>query len=97
MQFNDGKIWEPKIGEVGDITNHIKPVIFGITESKVDSSVSNAEVNVNGHSMVRNDRNRNCESDAFFIRNNLCCNTRNIFSNSFEHVFFKTYVEWFFG
>ena len=37
-----------KINELRDITNYIKPVILGITESKLDSSVMNAEVNING-------------------------------------------------
>ena len=36
------------IDELRDISNYIKPVILGITESKLDSSVMNAEVNING-------------------------------------------------
>ena len=58
IQFNDDKIWEPlstwgchfchlnivyylKLTNL-DITNHIKPAILGITESKLDSSFMNA-------------------------------------------------------
>ena len=48
-----------KIEELRDITNYIKPAILGITESKLDSSVKNAEVNINGYSIIRNDKNRN--------------------------------------
>ena len=52
-----------KIDELRDITSHIRPAIrpaiLGITESKRDSSVTNAEVNINGYSIIRNDRNRN--------------------------------------
>ena len=45
-----------KIDELRDITNYIRPVILSITESKLDSSVTNAEVNTNGYSIIRNDR-----------------------------------------
>ena len=48
-----------KTNEYRDITNYKKPAILCITESKLDSSVMNAEVNINGYSIFRNDRNRN--------------------------------------
>ena len=37
-----------KIDELRDIINSIRPAILGITESKLDSSVMNAEVNIKG-------------------------------------------------
>ena len=72
-----------------DITNYIRPAILGIIESKQDNSVTNTEVNINSYSIIRNDGNRNDEGVAFCIRNDLCFNIKNIFSNSFEHVFLK--------
>ena len=78
-----------KIDELRDIVNHIIPAILGITESKLDSTVTNAEVNINGYSIIRNDRNRNGGGVACYIRNDLCFNIKNIFSNSIEHVFFR--------
>ena len=81
-----------KIDEPRDITNYIKPAILGITESKLDSSVTNAEVNINGYSIIRNDRNRNGGGVACYIRNDLCFNIKNIFSNSIEHVFFEIFI-----
>ena len=81
-----------KIDELRDITNYIKPAILGITESKLDSSVTNAEVNINGYSIIRNDRNRNGGGVACYIRNDLCFNIKNIFSNSIEHVFFEIFI-----
>ena len=76
-----------KIDELRDIINYIRPAILGITESKLDSSVTNAEVNINGYSIIRNDRNRNGGGVACYIRNDLCFNIKNMFSNSIEHVF----------
>ena len=81
-----------KIDELKDITNYIKPGFLGITESKLDSSVTNAEVNINGYSIIRNDRNRNGGGVACYIRNDLCFNIKNIFSNSIEHVFFEILI-----
>ena len=67
-----------KIDELRDITNYIKPAILGITESKLDSSVTNAEVNINGYSIIRNDRNRNGGGVACYIRSDLCFNIKNL-------------------
>ena len=63
-----------KTDKFRDITNHIKPAILDITEPKLDSSVTNAEVNTNGYSIIRNDRNRNGGGVACYIRNDLCFN-----------------------
>ena len=81
-----------KIDELRDITNCIRPAILGITESKLDSSVTNTEVNINGYSIIRNDRNRNGGGVACYIRNDLCFNIKNIFSNAIEHVFFEILI-----
>ena len=81
-----------KIDKLRVITNYIRPAILGITESKLDSSVTNAEVNINGYSIIRNDRNRNGAGVACYIRNDLCFNFKNIFSNSIEHIFFEVLI-----
>ena len=78
-----------KIDEIRDISNLIKPAVLGITESKLDSSVTNSEVNINGYSIIRNDRNRNGGGVACYVRNDLCFNIKNVFFNSLEHVFFE--------
>ena len=63
--------------------------MLGITESKLDSFVTNSEVNINGYSIIRNDRNRNGRGVACYVRNDLCFNIKNVFSNSLEHGFFE--------
>ena len=81
-----------KINELRGITKYIRPAILGITESKLGSSVTNAEVYVNGCSIIRNRRNRNSGSVVCYIRNDLCFNIKNIVLNSTEHVFFKILI-----
>ena len=81
-----------EIDKLRDITNYIRPAVLVITESKLDSYVTNAEVNINGYSIIRNVRDRNGGGVACCIRNDLCFNIRNIFSNSIEHVFFEILI-----
>ena len=71
-----------KIDEIRDIANCIKPAVLGITESKLDSSVTNMEVNINGYNIIRNDRNKHGGGVACYVKNDLCFNTKKIFPNS---------------
>ena len=73
--------------ELRDVVGHTKPAILGITESKLDSSVSDQKVNISGYSILRSDRNRYGGGVACYVRANLCFNRRNVFSNSIENVF----------
>ena len=77
-----------KTDELRDIVGHTKPAILGITESKLDSSVSDQAVNISGYSILRSDRNRYGGGVACYVRADLYFNRRNVFSNSFENVFF---------
>ena len=61
-----------KIDELRDVVGHTKPAILGITESKLDSSVSDQEVDISGYSILRNDRNRYGGDVACYVRADLC-------------------------
>ena len=76
-----------KIDELWDGVGHNKPSILGITESKLDSSFSDQEVNISDYSILRSDRNRYGGGVACFIRADICFNRKNVFSNSIENVF----------
>ena len=67
-------------------------MILGPTKSKLNSSVTNAEVNINSYSIIGNDMNKNGGGVACYIRNDLCFNIKNIFSNSIRHVFFEVLI-----
>ena len=81
-----------KIDELKDIVGHAKPAILGITDPKLDGSVTNQEVNISGYNILKNDRNRNGGGAACYIRSDLCFNSRNIFSYSIEHIFFDLLI-----
>ena len=66
----------PNINELKCIANKTKAAIIGITESKLDHTVPDLEVNLPGYDIIRCDRNRNGGSVACYIRKDLCFNTR---------------------
>ena len=61
-----------KIDKLRDMTNYIRPAILGITDSKLDSSVTNVEVNISGYSITRNDRKRNGGGVLHVIFETIC-------------------------
>ena len=81
-----------KIGEFRYIVGQTKPAILGITETKLDSSVSDQEININSYSVLRSDRNRNDGGVACYVRADLCFNSRNAFTNSIKHVCFDKLI-----
>ena len=50
--------------------------IIGVTESKVDNSISDSEVKIPGYCILRCDRNRNGGGVACYVRQDLCFNLR---------------------
>ena len=69
-----------KIDKLTDVTNYIKTAITDIKESKLDSSVTNIEVKINGYSIIWINRNRNDGDCACYVRKDLCFNVNNFFS-----------------
>ena len=64
-----------KIDELRYIARSSNAAVIGITETKLDNTVYDSEVTVNGYNIFRNDRNRNGETVACYIRNNICFNS----------------------
>ena len=66
----------PKLDELKTIAGNTKAAIIGITESKVDNSISDSEVQIPGYCIFRCDRNRNGGGAVFYVRQDLCFNLR---------------------
>ena len=58
----------PKIYEIRYIATLSNAAIIGISESKLDDSVLDCEVNICGYDLLRCDRNKNGGSVACYIR-----------------------------
>ena len=79
-----------KIDEIRDIANRIKPALLGITESKLDSSVTNMEVSINGYSIIRNGRNRDGGGVACYVKND-CASILKTFSTIQMNMYFSKF------
>ena len=78
-----------KIDELKCMANETNAAIIGITESKLDHTVPDLEVNLPWYDILRYDRNRNGgDGVACYIRKNLCFNTRPLNCKEIENIIF---------
>ena len=61
----------PKIEELRSIALKSHAAIIDITESKLDDSVSNSEIDIDNYTLIRCNRNRHGGGDACYIRDDI--------------------------
>ena len=61
----------PKIDEIRSIAQKINAAVIGITESKLDETVHNSEIDIENYVLIRNDRNRKGGGVACYIREDI--------------------------
>ena len=66
----------PKLDELKAIAWNTKAAIIGITESKVDDSIFDSEVEISGRWILQCDRNRSGGGVACYVKQDLCLNLR---------------------
>ena len=76
-----------KIDELRYIARSSNAAVIGITETKLDNTVYDSEVTVDGYNIVRNDRNRNSGGVACCIRNNICFNRKDSIFDNIGNIF----------
>ena len=81
-----------KIDELRIIANKSKASVIGITESKLDKTVLDGEINIDGYELVRSDRNRHGGGVACYIRNDISFSVRGDFSNEIENIFLDIFL-----
>ena len=81
-----------KIDEVRNIAKVSGASVIGVSESKLDNSILNEELNIQGYDLLRCDRNRHGGGVACYIKQNICYNTKNIFSTELENIFFDVFL-----
>ena len=79
----------PKIEEHRIIAKSTNATVIGISESKLDESVLELEVQVDDYKILRCDRNRPGGGVACYIRNDLSYNSLSVFPREIESVFFE--------
>ena len=76
-----------KIDELRAIAKKSRATVIGITESKLDESVTDGEINIDGYELIRSDWNRHGGGVACYIRNDISFNPRGNFSSKVENIF----------
>ena len=76
-----------KIDELQEIARKTRATVISITESKLDGSVLDEEIDIDGYELVRSDRNRHGGGVACYIRNDISFSIRDDFSNEIENIF----------
>ena len=77
-----------KIEELRQLAEATNASVIGISESKLDDSVLDGEVGIDGYKIIRADRNRNGGGVACYIKSDLALNIRKDFSSEIENIFF---------
>ena len=78
----------PKIEELRVVARKSNTAVIGVTESKLDATVLDGEVNINGYEVIRSDRNRHGGGVACYVRNDISFNVKSDFSEEIENIVF---------
>ena len=78
-----------KIEELQIMVKSTNVAIIGISESKLDESVLEPEIQIDDYKILQCDRTRHGRGAACYIRNDLSYNILSVFSREIESVFFE--------
>ena len=70
----------PKIEQLRSLLINWNISVLGITETKLDNTVSNEEVEIDGYNLIRSDRNRNGGGIACYVKTSI---TSGFYPNTF--------------
>ena len=76
----------PKIDELRSIAKQSNAAVIGITESKLDSSVCDSEISIDGYDVIRYDRNRRGGGVSCFVKSTICFNQKFLFQDDIENI-----------
>ena len=79
----------PKIDEICCIPKRSKAAVIGITESKLDESIFQSEIQIYNYDLLRCDRNRNGGGVAWYVRSDISYVQKDFFPNVIENIFFE--------
>ena len=77
-----------KIDELREIAKKTRATVIGLTETKLDATILDGEVNIEGYELIRSYINRHGGGVACCIRNDVAFRSRGGFSNEIENLFF---------
>ena len=82
----------PKIEELRRFVFLSNTAVIGISESKLDNSIFDLEIETDGYNILRFDRNRHGGGVACYVRNDLSFTKRNHFPHDIETIFIEIFL-----
>ena len=76
-----------KIDELKDISKKLNAAFIGISESKLDSSINDSEIQIDNYVLLWKDRNRQGGGVVCYIRDDISFTPLNIFPSQIENIF----------
>ena len=67
-------------------------MVIGIIKTKLENSIGDLEISINGYCAIRRDRNRKGGGAICYITNKICYSTKNCISNEIENIFAKLHI-----
>ena len=77
----------PKIHEIRQLAKRTNATIIGISETKLDKTIHDNEVNIDGYNIIRQDRNRNGGGVCCYVLNDRHYNVKHNFGMDIENIF----------
>ena len=77
----------PKIDEIRHIAKSSNLSVIGLFETKLGDSVFDAEINIEGYTLIRSDQNRHGGGVACYVKQHLTFDVKYYFSNEIENIF----------
>ena len=82
----------PEIDELRLIAKNTDASLIGISETKLDETIENDEIKIDGYTIERFDRNRRGGGVACYVRNDIIFNVREHFSDEVENIFIDIFL-----
>ena len=82
----------PKIDELREIVKISNLTVTGIIKTKLDNTISDSEISIDGYCAIRRDRNRKGGGVICYVANEICYNTKNCISNKIENIFIELLI-----
>ena len=82
----------PKIEELRRIACQSNAAVIGTSESKLDNSIFDSEIEIDGYNILRFDRKRHGGGVACYVRNYLSFTKRNYFPHDIETIFIEIFL-----
>ena len=77
----------PKIDDLREIVKASNSKVVGITESKLDDSINDCEICIEGYNIIRRDQNTKGEDMVCYVSTKICFNAKNCILNKIDNIF----------